>query len=137
MKKGSIVITLLVIVAIGLAIFLMAKLSHIPKQEKTSDSIPSMEKIAETNESEVIENQGSEQAQENATALPQELEGKSGEEKAIYLVQKDWKDPSNVKFEAQPTEENDQYKVCVKEKENNQEIVWYEVNVVKGTIKML
>ena len=69
--------------------------------------------------------------------LPQELEGKSGEEKAIYLVQKDWKDPSNVKFEAQPTEETDQYKVCVKEKENGQEIVWYEVNVVKGTIKML
>lgn len=137
MKKGSIVITLLVIVAIGLAIFLMAKLSHIPKQEGSSDSLPIMEKIAETNESETMRNQSDGTAQENTVVLPQELEGKSGEEKAIYLVQKDWKDPSNVKFEAQPTEETDQYKVCVKEKENGQEIVWYEVNVVKGTIKML
>lgn len=157
MNKKSIIITILVIIAVALAIFLTAKLSNIENKE---NNIISMEKIDETNlvnneniyvNNNVEENVTNNTAENNNNNDNNVIENKNSnsglsdeitdtedyKEKAIRLVQEDWGEDDSVYFDIAEIQENGVYKICVRDKNTTNEVMWYEVDVVNNTVKML
>lgn len=155
MNKKSIIITILVIIAVALVIFLTAKLSNVQKNE---DNIISMEKIDEDN---LFENKNNlitnNTIQENInntveednnndvvvntnsnTVVSNEMtDTEDYKEKALRLVQEDWGEDDSVYFDIAEIQENGIYKICVRDKNTTNEVMWYEVDVVNNTVKML
>lgn len=155
MNKKSIIITILVIIAVALAIFLTAKLSNI---ENKNDNIVSMEKIDETNltdsqniinnkniiEENVVDNtienniNNTNKNTDSSSVVSDEItDTEDYKEKAIRLVKEDWGEDDSVYFDIAEIEENGIYKVCVRDKNTTNEVMWYEVDVVNNTVKML
>lgn len=156
MNKKSIIITILVIIAVALAIFLTAKLSNVQKNE---DNIISMEKIDEDNlfenENNLITNNYIEENINNIiveeennndvlvntnsnTVVSNEMtDTEDYKEKALRLVQEDWGEDDSVYFDIAEIQENGIYKICVRDKNTTNEVMWYEVDVVNNTVKML
>ena len=156
MNKKSIIITILVIIAVALAIFLTAKLSNVQKNE---DNIISMEKIDEDNlfenENNLITNNYIEENINNIiveeennndvvvntnsnTVVSNEMtDTEDYKEKALRLVQEDWGEDDSVYFDIAEIQENGIYKICVRNKNTTNEVMWYEVDVVNNTVKML
>ena len=156
MNKKSIIITILVIIAVALAIFLTAKLSNVQKNE---DNIISMEKIDEDNlfenENNLITNNYIEENINNIiveeennndvvvntnsnTVVSNEMtDTEDYKEKALRLVQEDWGEDDSVYFDIAEIQENGIYKICVRKKNTTNEVMWYEVDVVNNTVKML
>lgn len=155
MNKKSIIITILVIIAVALVIFFTAKLSNVQKNE---DNIISMEKIDEDN---LFENKNNlitnNTIQENInntveednnndvvvntnsnTVVSNEMtDTEDYKEKALRLVQEDWGEDDSVYFDIAEIQENGIYKICVRDKNTTNEVMWYEVDVVNNTVKML
>ncbi len=155
LNKKSIIITVLVIIAVALAIFLTAKLSNI---ENKNDNIVSMEKIDETNltdsqniinnkniiEENVVDNtienniNNTNKNTDSSSVVSDEItDTEDYKEKAIRLVKEDWGEDDSVYFDIAEIEENGIYKVCVRDKNTTNEVMWYEVDVVNNTVKML
>lgn len=156
MNKKSIIITILVIIAVALAIFLTAKLSNVQKNE---DNIISMEKIDEDNlfenENNLITNNYIEENINNIiveeennndvlvntnsnTVVSNEMtDTEDYKEKALRLVKEDWGEDDSVYFDIAEIQENGIYKICVRDKNTTNEVMWYEVDVVNNTVKML
>ena len=155
LNKKSIIITVLVIIAVTLAIFLTAKLSNI---ENKNDNIVSMEKIDETNltdsqniinnkniiEENVVDNtienniNNTNKNTDSSSVVSDEItDTEDYKEKAIRLVKEDWGEDDSVYFDIAEIEENGIYKVCVRDKNTTNEVMWYEVDVVNNTVKML
>ena len=155
LNKKSIIITVLVIIAVALAIFLTAKLSNI---ENKNDNIVSMEKIDETNltdsqniinnkniiEENVVDNtienniNNTNKNTDSSSVVSDEItDTEDYKEKEIRLDKEDWGEDDSVYFDIAEIEENGIYKVCVRDKNTTNEVMWYEVDVVNNTVKML
>lgn len=155
LNKKSIIITVLVIIAVALAIFLTAKLSNTENKE---DNIVSMEKIDETNlldgqniidnkniiEENVVSNtvenntnNNTENTNSSSDISSEMTDTEDYKEKAIRLVKEDWGEDDSVYFDIAEIEENGIYKICVRDKNTTNEVMWYEVDVVNNTVKML
>ena len=114
LNKKSIIITVLVIIAVALAIFLTAKLSNI---ENKNDNIVSMEKIDETNltdsqniinnkniiEENVVDNtienniNNTNKNTDSSSVVSDEItDTEDYKEKAIRLVKEDWGEDDSV-----------------------------------------
>lgn len=69
----------------------------------------------------------------NTIEQEEEEEPKTDLEKAIYIVKKDWGNDTTVYFAQDGKTNNNEYIICVRDKDTTEALAWYTVNIEEET----
>ena len=138
MKKLIVfVIEIVLIIWLGIAIWKningkTVSTSSNKLDEKTKNEIKNVDNtIAENN---LIQNNITNQKDENnTTEKVKEDKIQTDLERAVSIVKKDWGEDTSVYFSEDGRTENEEYIICVRDKNTTSAKAWYIVDLEKGT----